>query len=308
MVYFLTFHSPSNTLGSTQVEIQEEFMPSPSAGVVLDAHVVSECGPVRHENQDVGAAWRGQDGSLALVVSDGMGGHEAGREAAEIVVRECLTALNERAVGEPWHEVLRRGIDAAQAAMRRALCDAPPNVAMGATAALAVIDGTGAGPRLHVAHVGDSRVYLYRGRSLYRLTADHSLVAQMVRDGLLDEDQAFSHPDRNVIQRAVGQEGLLEPELQEPVTLEEGDLVLVSSDGLHGAVPEPALAAEIANGGETAEAVCRALLTAALAAGGEDNVTVGCARLARERRERRPTRVQDQGRIDPCSSVPTAAL
>ena len=84
---------------------------------------------------------------------------------------------------------------------------------MGATAALVVVDEVSPSPVLHIAHVGDSRVYLCRGRSLYRLTADHSLVAQMVRDGLLREDEAFGHPDNHVIQRALGQAGALEVEV-----------------------------------------------------------------------------------------------
>jgi PPM family protein phosphatase len=258
-----------------------------------EVHLVSVCGPFRAENQDAGIAWRGADGEVALVVADGMGGHAAGREAAQIVVREVLSALRRRAVQEGWGDVFRLAIDSAHRAVREATHNGHRGAAMGATAALALIEPTAAGPRLHVAHVGDSRVYLYRGRSLYRLTADHSLVAQMVRDGLLDEEEAFGHPDSNVIQRAIGQDAPLEAEVQEPIVLEDGDLVLVSSDGLHGAVSDPSLAEEIGRAGTTTETVCRALLDAALAAGGEDNVTIGCARLASGRRERRPTRVQD---------------
>jgi PPM family protein phosphatase len=268
-------------------------MSQPSTPVDCEIHLVSFCGPYRDENQDAGIAWRGSEGGVALILSDGMGGHAAGREAAEIVVRECLTAVRGRSPGRCWGDTFRAAVDAAQQAVLEATRNGHRGAAMGATAVLAVIDRTAGRPCLHVAHVGDSRVYLYRGRSLYRLTSDHSLVAQWVRDGLLDEEDAFIHPDRNVIQRAVGQEGPLEPELQEEIPLEDGDLVLVSSDGLHGALPDAQLAEEIGRAGTSAEAVCRALLDAALAAGSEDNVTIGCARLAAARRERPPTRVQD---------------
>jgi len=228
-----------------------------------------------------------------LILSDGMGGHVAGREAAEIVVRECLSALRGRHADLPWEDIFRLAVDRAQEAVREATRNGHRGAPMGATAALAVIDSTDGRPRLHVAHVGDSRVYLYRGRSLYRLTEDHSLVAQLVRDGLLDEAEAFVHPDRNVIQRAIGQDGLLEPELAEAIPLEDGDLVMVSSDGLHGAIADPDLADEIGRAGSSAAEVCQALLDAAVTAGSEDNITVGCARLAPRRRERKPTRVQD---------------
>jgi protein phosphatase len=266
-------------------------MISPALAAACDVHLVSVCGPVREENQDVAVAWRSGDGVVALVLSDGMGGHVAGREAAEIVVRECLSALRGRAARGSWADLFRQAIDGAHEGVREAMRNGHRGAPMGATAALAVVEEADGGPRLHVAHVGDSRVYLYRGRSLYQLTADHSLVAQMVRDGLLDEAEAFGHPDSNVIQRAIGQDAPLEPDVQEAIPLAAGDLVLVSSDGLHGAVPGTALAEEIGRAGASAEDVCRALLEAALVAGAVDNVTIGCLRLPPAPGERRPTRV-----------------
>lgn len=255
---------------------------------VREVHVVSVCGPVREENQDAGIAWRGEEDEIALIVSDGMGGHAAGREAAEIVIRSCLESIRKRG-GRTWEEVFREAVQAAQ----RTVLETARVLAgrsMGATAALAVVDGPPASPFLHVAHVGDSRVYLYRGRSLYRLTADHSLVAQMVRDGLLREDEAFGHPDSNVIQRAIGQEMPLEPEIQPPVPLDPGDVVLVSSDGLHGALPDTRIG-EVLEASRTAEEICQDLLAAALAAGSQDNVTIGCIRIVGDGAKRRPTRV-----------------
>ena len=149
---------------------------------------------------------------------------------------------------------------------------------MGATAVMAVISGGAHGPLLHLAHAGDSRAYLYRGRSLIRLTADHSLVGQLVRDGLLCEEEAFGHPDSNVIQRAIGQSAPLEPEVQFPLPLDPGDLVLISSDGLHGALPDTEIATVAARSGSALE-ICQNLLDAALAARSQDNITIGCMRL-----------------------------
>ena len=254
-----------------------------------DTHVVSVCGPVREENQDAGVAWRGEDGSVALIVSDGMGGHAAGREAAELVIRTSLEAIRNRRT-ENWESVFAAAVAASQAAVLEVSREDPDRRSMGATAAIAVVDRVDMGAHLHVAHVGDSRVYLYRGRSLYRLTNDHSLVAQMVRDGLLSEDEALGHPDSNVIQRAIGQASACDPEIQDPIPLDPDDIVLVSSDGLHGAISDEVIREVI---GETAgaESICQGLLAAALETGSQDNITIGCARVVAERRARRPTRV-----------------
>jgi len=263
---------------------------SPAAGLAIEVNVLSVCGPVRDENQDPAVAWRGEGGEAVLIVADGMGGHAAGREAAEIVVRAALDTLR-NGEGRDWDATLRQAFADAQEAVRAAQGASGTELAgMGATAVVAVIGGGPRGPVLHLAHVGDSRAYLYRGRSLIRLTADHSLVGQMVRDGWLREDEAFGHPDSNVIQRAVGQRAPLEPELQPPLPLAPGDLILLSSDGLHGALPDAEIAAVAARAGSAIE-ICQRLLDAALAAQSQDNITVGCMRLP-DRGQRRITRVE----------------
>ena len=259
-----------------------------SADSLCEVHVVSVCGPVREENQDAGIAWRGEGDELAVIVSDGMGGHAAGREAAELVVRASLEAIRNRLAGT-WEAVFQEAVRTAQAAVLEAARSNSVG-SMGATAALALVDGFPEAPLLHIAHVGDTRVYLHRGRSLYRLTADHSLVAQMVRDGLLREEEAFGHPDSNVIQRAIGQEKPLEPEIQQPVPLDPGDVVLVSSDGLHGALPDERIG-EVLFESRTAEEICQDLLAAALAASSQDNITIGCIRVVPDGTKRRPTRI-----------------
>lgn len=259
-----------------------------SLSLSSEVHVISVCGPVRDENQDAGVAWHGERDELAVVISDGMGGHAAGREAAEIVVRSCLEAIRNHDA-KSWGTVFHEAFRTAQAAVLESARGVPGR-SMGATVALAVVDGLPANPYLHIAHVGDSRVYLYRGRSLYRLTADHSLVAQMVRDGLLREEEAFGHPDSNVIQRAIGQEKPLEPDVQDPTPLDPGDIVLVCSDGLHGALQDE-LISSVLGRSKSAEGICEDLLAAALYAGSQDNITIGCIRVVSTGAQRRPTRV-----------------
>ena len=242
------------------------------------------------QNQDAGVAWRGER-ELAVIVSDGMGGHAAGREAAEIVVRVCVDSMRNRN-GEEWCAVLRSALGAAHAAVLGAAqeMDGQGQAPMGATAAVAVVELGASGPVLHVAHVGDSRVYLCRGRSICRLTDDHSLVGQMVRDGLLSEEEAFGHPDSNVIQRAIGQAGELEVEIQAPALLDRGDVVVLSSDGLHGSVPD-LLIADVVERGGSAKEICQSLLHTALEARSQDNITIACIRVISQRPPLRTTRV-----------------
>jgi serine/threonine protein phosphatase PrpC len=261
-----------------------------------EVEMVSECGPVREENQDVAAAWRGADPNVALVVVDGMGGAAGGREAAEIVARRSLEVIRERAEAA-WPEVLSRALivahDAVLAAGReRARVDeGEQQRGMGATAVLAIVEAAAPGPRLHVAHVGDSRAYLFRGTSLFRLTRDHSLVGRLVADGLLSEEEALGHPDANVVLRALGQLGPLDPELQGGIPLAGGDMVLLATDGLHGVVSDARIRRCLAGAASPLEA-CQRLLAAALAAHSQDNITIGCLRVAADPVRRRPTRVE----------------
>lgn len=255
----------------------------------LDFRSESVCGPARKENQDAGIAWQGDDGAVALIVSDGMGGHAAGREAAEIVIRTCSDSVRGRNAATLWKEALATALYAAHAAVLTAQAS-PEHQGMGATAALALLVPGDSAFYLHLAHVGDSRVYLQRGRSLFRLTTDHSLVAQMVSDGMIREDEAFGHPDSNVLHRAIGQQASFEPDTQEPILLEAGDLVLVCSDGLHGSVPDETICRIIAASGG-AEATCRNLLAAAIELGSLDDITASCCRLPALRGRRRRTRV-----------------
>lgn len=281
-----------------RLRLNSQLVSSPATGLEIEVDVLSVCGPVREENQDAAAAWRGVGGEAVLIVADGMGGHASGREAAEIVVRVALDALRKGSdEGQPcWDTALRRAFAAAQEAVQTAARNpgtAPGRGAagMGATAVMAVIASGPRGPVLHLAHAGDSRAYLYRGRSLVRLTADHSLVGQMVRDGLMREEEAFGHPDSNVIQRAIGQSTPLEPEVQPQLPLDPGDLVLLSSDGLHGTLPDHEIAAVVGRAGSTLE-ICQNLLDAALAAHSPDNITIGCMRLAPSAGGRRITRIE----------------
>jgi protein phosphatase len=132
---------------------------------------------------------------------------------------------------------------------------------------------------LYVAHAGDSRCYLYRGGKLERLTRDHTFVETLVSQGVLDPEQAAHHNMRNVLTNAVGGNSTgVEPEVHKHL-IAPGDLVLLCSDGLSEMLSDQDIAGQLAVPGATPEASCRALVDAANARGGTDNITVVLARF-----------------------------
>lgn len=196
------------------------------------------------------------------VVADGMGGHEAGEVASRIVVEHVEASVRE---GEPLADALRGAHDAVLAASDAG--EGRPG--MGSTVVAAQLDGD----RFRVAWAGDSRVY-QMGRSLVRLTSDHSLVQEMVDRGALSEDEARSHPERSLITRAVGMpdQGPIEVDELEG-RLRPGEMLLLCSDGLTEELEDAEIERILASGGDLEKRVGE-LVDAALAAGGRDNVTV----------------------------------
>lgn len=139
---------------------------------------------------------------------------------------------------------------------------------MGTTATAAVVEGD----RVVIAHVGDSRAYLWRGKHLSRLTEDHSLVGEMLRLGQLDPADAETHPQRSIITRALG----VDPEVEiDTLSLEwkKNDLILLCSDGLYSMVPDDVIE-EVLRRGDSFKKLAGALVDEANARGGRDNITV----------------------------------
>ncbi|HMO01003.1 MAG TPA: Stp1/IreP family PP2C-type Ser/Thr phosphatase [Miltoncostaeaceae bacterium] len=229
------------------------------------AHL-SDTGRIRHHNED-----RSLASPRVLVVADGMGGAKAGEVAAQMAV----DAVG-RLVG-PVHEGDVRGaVERANRAIRRVASDDPDKSGMGTTLTAAMLDDG----RLDVVHVGDSRAYLWRDGALRQVTEDHSVVAELVRRGSITREEAETHPHRNVITRALGAEEAVVADVVQ-VGLEDGDVVLLCSDGLSSYVPESAIAEVLAQAA-TLDAAAKGLVNLANGAGGADNVTVVLARVARE--------------------------
>jgi PPM family protein phosphatase len=206
-----------------------------------------------------------------FVVADGMGGAQAGEVASELAVKQFEGGLpDRRAPGRALVEM----IQAANAEIHRQARDDPDRAGMGTTVTAAYV----AGDEVVVAHVGDSRCYLFRDGDLIRLTRDHSLVGELVARGKLTEEQAETHPQRSVITRALGAYPEVEVDT-EVFPARDGDVFLLCSDGLTGMVHEPELKAMLEDRDRSLEQTGRALIAAANEAGGRDNITVILFRL-----------------------------
>jgi protein phosphatase len=243
----------------------------------------TDLGRVRKNNEDCYLI----DSSLQLfVLSDGMGGEAHGEVASNLAVQTVLThcrqAENSRATpvfGESRPDVSERTNRLASAihlANRKVFDTAasnPEQRGMGATIVAAWIDAQ----RLSLAHVGDSRAYLLRAGSMDQLTADHSLVAEKVRVGILTPQEADASELQSVLTRAVGTNGAVEVDTDEQVLL-VGDFLLLCSDGLTRMVTDPEIASTLLTSSTAQESADR-LIDLANENGGVDNVTVVVLRV-----------------------------
>ena len=203
------------------------------------------------------------------VVCDGMGGHAAGKEAAELALATILEVFEKADAGTPPGQVLKGSIEEAS---RRVNVMRTSEVAMGRPGSTAVAVLMHAGGT-EVAHVGDSRVYLVHEGQISRVTRDHSMVQELVDRGLLTPAQAAHHPDANRITRALGMSNDVEAELRpEPLRHVAGDAFVLCSDGLSDLVEDHEILAIVA--AEPAAQAVGKLVDLANARGGHDNVTV----------------------------------
>lgn len=226
------------------------------------ASALTDTGRRRMQNEDAFVC----DPPL-YAVADGMGGAQAG----ELASRLAAGALEEREPGRLGEEAVAELIrEANDRIFRHALAD-PAAAGMGTTVTALLVDeraGTVA-----VGHVGDSRAYLVRGGALEQLTADHSLVAELVRSGRLTPEEAEQHPHRSVITRALGTEPDVEVDTFS-VAAAAGDLYLICSDGLSSMIRDDQILAVVEETAGDPDGVAEGLVREANLAGGEDNVTV----------------------------------
>lgn len=242
---------------------------------------LSDIGRVRSGNEDSFLADRKHG---LFVVADGMGGCNAGEVASRLAVelfQQEIDSCSEEEISFAGYASrnaasLARAVAAANRGVHDASLSRDEWAGMGTTIAAVKLDGY----RLTVAHVGDSRVYLVRSPSIIRLTEDHSYVQEQQTAGILDSSQAFHHPLKHILTRALGPLPHVEPEIAE-TDLIGGDRLILCSDGLTTVVSDEEISAIVSNGADAA-AICAELVDLANERGGADNITVISVVLAAE--------------------------
>jgi len=223
---------------------------------------------IRENNED--CIYLPRRGEISLVLlADGMGGHNAGEIASRLAVQTAAKAIRKGSFQSPEERILR-GVEEANRAVYTHAQQTEDCQGMGTTLVLALLFHS----HFLCANVGDSRLYHYRKNGeLRRISRDHSYVAELVEAGIITEEQARLHPKRNIITRALGTAEKEKADLFD-VDWEEGDMVLLCSDGLYEVLPDGELEGILKIHSGDLSVACRALTDKALENGSRDNISV----------------------------------
>ena len=227
------------------------------------SYALTHPGNVRPQNED---AFLCRDDIGLWVVADGMGGHEAGELASELVINALWNLPGNTQIQQMLEHVVAM-LETVNRNLLAKMALLPTDHRLGSTlAALVITEGQGAG-----IWAGDSRIYRLRQGNLQRLTRDHSLVQELIDQGAVHPEQALNHPHNNVITRAIGVDEELELE-QRRFSVEPEDIFLLCSDGLSNEVSDTELQALLTVA--EPEQVVKDLLRLTLSRIGKDNITV----------------------------------
>ncbi|PLR97330.1 Stp1/IreP family PP2C-type Ser/Thr phosphatase [Bacillus sp. T33-2] len=237
----------------------------------MNAVFMTDRGKIRLHNEDNGGIFINQDGLRLAIVADGMGGHRAGDVASEMTVShlkgfwEESSQIHTAEAAAAWlnNSILTVNKLLLEHSRKNLECDG-----MGTTIVAAICTRLFA----TVANIGDSRCYILNETGFKQMTEDHSLVNELVRSGQISREDAEHHPRKNVLLRALGTEEMVEMDIK-TITFEEGDLLLLCSDGLSNKV-NPAEMEEILNRNSELEEKAFELVNQANEYGGEDNITL----------------------------------
>jgi protein phosphatase len=249
-------------------------------GIYLTVGAWTDRGTIKERNQDSFFVLNGvlsqRDGLLQFglyIVADGVGEGEAGLQASELTVRLVANRVLDRiyrpflleteqaSSGQPIHQVLREAIYVANERIQQTC----PEGRTTCSCALVL------GMNVFVAHVGDSRVYLVDAERIDAITKDHSLVNRLIELGQITAEEAKTHPQRNVLYRAVGRNHDLEVDTGMQ-SLSVGTSLLLCSDGLWGVLPQEVIMS-VVNAAPSPQIACRQLVAQAIEQGAYDNIT-----------------------------------
>lgn len=232
-------------------------------------------GIVREKNEDACFVIPSHD---VYIVADGVGGNSSGEVASRTAVSEIANYVNNSGLQEYKEpdDIFGFFSEAIESANNRifAMGAADPDKrGMATTIVLAYIHDGAA----YIANIGDSRAYLFRSGILNRVTKDHTYVNELMDKGLITEEEAENHRQKNVITKALGADIAVEPDFYR-LEIAKDDILVLCSDGLYGEVP-PEQIATILDGNDNMNDACTQLVDEALRRGGRDNITVICLKI-----------------------------
>ena len=235
----------------------------------MESYALTDIGMARSMNQDFVFATSEKIGPLEnlFLVADGMGGHRAGDYASRFLIQH-LVACVRTSDGKAQVSVLEKAIRRVNRELYREAVEKEELMGMGTT----LVAATTEGKTLYVSNIGDSRLYLIRRKKAYQVTRDHSYVEEMVAAGRMIRGSQEYLSQKNIITRAAGMTERVEADFFE-VDLEDGDKILLCSDGLTNMVDNEKIA-EIASAGESLRQRVQRLVDQANENGGRDNITV----------------------------------
>lgn len=234
----------------------------------MDSYTLTDLGLERSCNQDAYSNYF-HPNFILLAICDGMGGHQQGEVASQLAVK----AMQDYVIGNKdrsdYQKLLTEAVEKANLAVYAQTDQDPTQYRMGTTVVACIIDLEAR--EAYVAHVGDSRFYLFRDGQLEQITRDHSLVEDLVTRGVISKEDAKYHPDKSTLTRALGMEEEVEIDLDR-LKPEDGDVFLLCTDGLTNMVDDEEIA-EVLASDRPNKAKCEELIDRAKQNGGFDNIT-----------------------------------
>lgn len=239
---------------------------------IFQKDVIGNVRTAQEDSHDIAALTPNGD---VFVVCDGMGGHVGGKQASSIAVKSIIDYLKKERYPQPV-QALNDALQFANMQILGYANEHPELKGMGTTACIVLLQDSEA----YIAHVGDSRIYLYLGKEkqLHRITKDHSFVQTLVDAGQITDEEAEHHPNKNRILKALGIKPDLAPSFDR-VRPKNGDVFLICSDGLSGMVPD-SMMRDVLMQNTSIEYKGETLINLALDAGGLDNITLELIQIA----------------------------
>ena len=232
-------------------------------------------GVVRENNEDACFIIPSLD---VYIVADGVGGNNSGELASSTAVETIAEYvkdenIRENRTPEEIFGFFTEAVDAANSSVYSLGMTNPKNRGMATTVVMAYVHEGDA----YITNIGDSRAYLYRKGRMKRITRDHTYVNELIEKGVITEDEAESHRQKNVITKAIGAESAVEPDFYK-VGLAPDDVLLLCTDGLYGEVGEKKMEVILGGSGSMND-ICAELVDEAIRSGGRDNITVVCIKI-----------------------------